>query len=205
MVKLKGFLQGLWSRNRAFILFLIGLFLVRGSFADQYLIPSGSMEPTLLVGDYILVDRTAYNLTLPYSSEHLLRTGSPRRGDVVVFSSPEDGVRVVKRIIAIPGDHVRIVDGHAEVNGSDEGTAEFIQRLPGGGWSEELEFDVPEDQYFVMGDNRDNSRDSRFFGFVPRVNLIGRAHHLSWSWAGFSDSWKLPFDRFGKELPRLEK
>lgn len=198
-------LRGLWSRNRAFLLFVVALLLVRGSFADQYLIPSGSMEPTLLVGDYILVDRTAYHLTLPYTSKHLVRTGEPRRGDVVVFTSPEDGARVVKRLIAVPGDRVRVRDGWAFVNEREEATAVFVQRLPEGGFGEEFEFAVPPDHFFMMGDNRDNSRDSRFFGFVPRRNLIGRAHHLSWSWAGFSRTWHLPIERFGRPLPGPER
>jgi len=131
---------------------LAGLVLVvlaaRSSLADHYTVPSGSMRPTVEVGDRILVDKLAYGLRLPFSNWYLAEFDGPRAGDVIVFESPEDGTVLLKRVAAVPGDRV-------EFRGQP-------LRLPAG-------------QYFMLGDNHANSRDSRFFGPVSRDRILGRA------------------------------
>lgn len=195
-------LKKFYQKNKAFLLFVMILFTVRSGFADYYLIPSESMLPTLRVGDYVLVDKTAYHLSLPFTGTHLKKTSSPQRGDVVVFWSSEERIRLIKRIIALPGDQVEIQDGIAYVNGEPEHTQKFTQRLSGLTPLPDQAFMIPDGHYFVMGDNRDNSRDSRFFGPVSEDMLIGRAHHIFWSWAGVLETGALPLERFGQPLER---
>lgn len=193
--------------NRGFIIFLFCFGFFRLAVADWNPIPSGSMRPTLLEGDVVLVDRTAYDLKLPLTDISILATGSPRRGDVVTFTSPRDGTRLIKRLVALPGDSVAMRDDVLYINGraadyldlteiqepSEQGAAtvalrateqadghrrsvQFLRDVPAA-----RSFDpvvVPPDHYFFLGDNRDNSADSRYIGFVPRRLLIGRAHHI---------------------------
>ena len=167
--------------------------------------PTGSMEPTIHVGDRILVNKLAFDFKLPFTNINLFKMGEPSLGDVVVFLYPQDpSVVFVKRLLGRPGDHVLIERGMVWVNGqgvevdsslvekllSEQndfqtmgqlGEHRFIEnRIPSmlkHSKYERLEFVVPEDSYFVMGDNRDNSHDSRAWGFVPRENLKGRASH----------------------------
>lgn len=213
--------------NRGFVLLLVGLGLLRTAVADWNPIPSGSMRPTLLEGDVVLVDRLAYDLKLPLSDHVLARLGEPVRGDVVTFSSPADGTRLIKRIVALPGDTVALQGSVLFVNGR----AAQYQPLSsgteavGGGYSlpvlraqeqwggreHAVQFlgvparrdfgpvTVPPDHFFMLGDNRDNSADSRFIGFVPRALLIGRAHRVLVS-ADIGGYW-LP--RWGRWLSQL--
>jgi signal peptidase I len=196
-----------WIRNnRAFLLFLVGLGLLRTAIADWNPIPSGSMRPTLLEGDVVLVSRTAYDLKIPLTDVSLARTGDPERGDVVTFTSPRDGVRLIKRIVGLPGDVVEMRDEVLRVNGAPVAYSDAVsvsEPLRGattpavratehlGRRDHAVQFlpaqsamrsfgpvTVPPDQYFMLGDNRDDSADSRYIGFVPRQVLIGRAHHV---------------------------
>jgi len=218
--------------NRGFLLFLFGLALFRTAVADWNPIPSGSMRPTLLEGDVVLVNRLAYDLKLPLTDVALLPLGEPQRGDVVTFSSPAGGTRLIKRIVGLPGDRVAMRDGVLILNGRpvDEHDAHSAGERLATGWvinamraTEDLtghphavqhlpavaarrdvaEITVPTGQYFVMGDNRDNSEDSRFIGTVPRERLIGRAHHVlvSADWLG-EDGWRLA-PRFGRWLTAI--
>lgn len=193
-------------KNRSLIVFLVVVFAFRWSFADQYLVPSGSMEPTLQIGDRILVNKMAYAFKIPYTNLIVARTGAPARGDIVVFENPRDHVTMVKRLIGLPGDKLIIDDGFVTINGkpipgsekgkelfekSDDSTLSYqeqfdgkdvtIQRMPFMLRPQHFEIDVPPDQYFAMGDNRDNSSDSRVWGFVPRDLLKGRAFAVFWS------------------------
>jgi signal peptidase I len=151
------------------------------------------MEPTLLVGDYLLVNRLSYLMKVPFTDIVLLNLGTPRRGDTIVFRYPVDHTKdFVKRVIATEGDNVVIRDKVVYVNGLkvEEGNARFADHgiIPGN-LSERDNFGpitVPKDSYFAMGDNRDNSLDSRFWGFVKRDELIGRAVILYFSWDGGS-------------------
>jgi signal peptidase I len=201
-------------KNKSTLAFILVLFTLRWSFADQYRVPTGSMEPNIHVGDHIAVNKMAYDLKLPFTNLVLMKTGEPKRGDIVVFKSPiEPGMTLVKRLIALPGDHVLLQNGEIEINGEkikiegDSGQVAYyeiwkdkkveIQRNVLERNNNLQEFTVPEDSYFFMGDNRDNSYDSRYWGFVPRENIKGQAKFVLWNIAlrGY-----LPFsemDRFG--------
>lgn len=209
--------------NRGLIVFMLCLGLFRTAIADWNPVPTGSMRPTILEGDVVLVNRLAYDLKIPLTDISLARLGEPERGDIVTFSSPKDGTRLIKRIIGLPGDRIELRNNVLSVNGKpadyadiqwvseDAGDGRFVQASR---WSETLagqshavqflphalaraDFGpviVPENSYFMMGDNRDNSEDSRYIGFVPRELLIGRAGHILVS-ADIKHDWK----------PRLER
>jgi signal peptidase I len=167
----------------------------RSAIADWYEVPSGSMRPTIVEGDRIFVDKLAYGLKLPLTTVQLARWADPARGDIVVFYAPDNGMRLVKRVVGLPGDVVELradvlyVNGEAAVYrrvapAAGEVTAEesvgarhhAVMFLPGvAAYRNFGPVRVPAGSYFMMGDNRDNSRDSRYFGFVPRAAIVGRA------------------------------
>jgi len=164
-----------WLRqNVRFILFVLGMVAARSSFADHYVVPSGSMEPTLQPGDRVLVDKRAFGLRIPFTLVHLTTGDAPRRGDVVVFDAPDDGTRLIKRVVAVGGDLLEVREGHVFINRvRDEERSALDMRLGGG--PDVAPTRVPAGQVFVMGDFRGNSRDSRFFGFVAQDHLYARA------------------------------
>lgn len=196
--------SGRFRKNLPFLLTLFLIICFRWSFADQYHIPSGSMEPTLEVGDHILVDKRAYELRWPFTRSAVMTTGLPRRGDVIVFEHPATGVLMVKRLVALPGDRVSVRDGFVRINGRSL-PVRFLGETENGILIEEthsaqkarikrssirpperpLEFTVPEDRFFALGDNRDNSLDSRSWGLIPRDRLKGKARGVLWN-----VSWK---------------
>lgn len=218
-----------WLRqNRGFLLFLVGFAFFRSAMADWNTIPSGSMRPTLLEGDVVLVDRLAYDFKLPLTDIVLVSLGEPRRGDVVTFTSPRDDVRLIKRLVAVPGDVVELRNERLIVNGvpaeyggfrrideqGEAGTrqpalrgterwanrAHEIQLLPE--VSAMRSFGpvvVPQSSYFFLGDNRDNSADSRYIGVVPRERLIGRARAVLVS-ADILTNWLPRFERFARPI-----
>ena len=218
-----------WIRtNRRFIAFLLCFAVFRTAIADWNPIPSGSMRPNLLEGDVVLVNRLAYAIKLPLTDVVVAHLAEPERGDIVTFSSPKDGMRLIKRIVALPGDRVEMRDGRLFVNGtaatysdpevlaepSDYGPdiaavrlterigedSRRIQLLPDVGAIKAFgPIDVPHGHYLVLGDNRDNSADSRFFGFVPRHLLIGQAHRVLVS-ADIKGDWSPRMERFGQRL-----
>ncbi len=198
-----------WLREqRGFLLFLLGLGVMRGALADWNPVPTGSMRPTVLEGDVVLVDKRAYDWRLPFTSIDLHRHGEPQRGDVVVALSPADGTRLLKRLVALPGDTVAVVDGRLWLNGAPvpltagqtvadepsplgplpawradealpQGAVHAVQRLPVHGPLQQMPpLTLGPDDYFLLGDNRDNSADSRVFGPVPRRLLVGRVSRL---------------------------
>ena len=215
--------------NRGFLVFLLCLGIFRTAVADWNPIPSGSMRPTLLEGDVVFVNRLAYDLKLPLTDVVVARLGEPERGDVVTFSSPQDGRRLIKRIAALPGDTLEMRDEVLYLNGEAaryeapeaviETLAELGAQVPATRWtahragqerrvqwlqgvSARSNFGpvtVPEGQYLVLGDNRDNSADSRFIGFVPRHLLIGQARRVLVS-ADILSNWAPRLDRFGHAL-----
>lgn len=219
----------LWFKNnRSFLVFLMVFGLFRTAFADWNPIPSESMHPTLLDGDVVLVNRVAYDLKLPLTDISLARLSEPRRGDVVTFHSPTDGVRLIKRLVGIPGDVVELRDDRLIVNGVEaryddltpyreprdyagstlavkltetlDGSQREIQFLPQVAARRNFgPVAVPADNYFFLGDNRDDSGDSRYIGFVPRRLLIGRAHHVLVS-ANFKGNWMPRLERFGERI-----
>jgi signal peptidase I len=166
-------------------------FFVRSFFIQAFKIPSGSMEPTLLIGDHLLVNRLSYVVKVPFTDIVLLNLGSPKRGDVIVFRYPMDRSKdFIKRVIATEGETVEIRNKVIYVNGKKIDDP----------WGVYLDTDivpkflspkdnlgpikVPKDCMFAMGDNRDRSLDSRFWGFVKRDDLVGRALVLYFSWNG---------------------
>ena len=192
-----------------FPVFLIVL-LLRSFVVEPFRIPSASMMPTLLIGDFILVNKFDYGIRLPVINAKIIVNRMPRRGDVIVFRYPEDpDIPFIKRVVGLPGDQVVYRDKTLFINGeevSQAGLGEFHATgagaaMDGAAWQEEqlgdvahgllvdpnrpaldMQAVVPENQYFVLGDNRDNSKDSRFWGFVPDHNLIGRAFMIWMNW-----------------------
>lgn len=167
-----------WLRqNLGFILFMLGMLAARSSFADHYVVPSGSMERTLFPGDRVVVDKRAYGLRVPFTLAKLTRGDAPARGDVVVFDAPDDGVRLIKRIVAVGGDVLEVRAGRAFINGlPDDAKAAIDLRLGGG--PDAGPVTVPAGQVFVMGDFRGNSRDSRYFGFVHEEQIYAKASRV---------------------------
>ena len=162
--------------------------VARGSLADHYAVPSGSMEPTVQVGDQICVNKMAYGLRVPVSQRYLVRGTDPARGDVVVLSSPSDGEVLLKRVVAVPGDLVEVSDGRVTIDGMPAPLRErdggLVEELGGREHSLSTEYGggpdfgptrVPKGEYLVLGDNRGNSRDGRYFGWVARGAILGRA------------------------------
>jgi signal peptidase I len=195
---------------RTFFPVLLIVLLVRSFLVEPFRIPSGSMMPTLLVGDFILVNKFAYGLRLPVLNTKFVQTGEPRRGDVVVFRYPENpSVDYIKRVIGLPGDRIAYYHKTLNINGEPvkqeplkpyagpeadlvSGAEMRLEYLPGAehkilvqAWkpSAEGEFTVPAGQYFVMGDNRDNSNDSRYWGTVPEDHLVGKAFVIWMNWS----------------------
>jgi signal peptidase I len=193
-----------WIRPLAFAGAII--FPFKSAVADWNWVPSGSMRPTILEGELVLINKLAYDLKVPFTTHHLAAWGDPQRGDIVVCFSPADGRRLVKRVIGLPGDRIAVVGPHLLVNG------QAITYAPAADlWSRHLtsvehqqttvtdevlgdvrhavivtnanalspglvrEYIVPAGQYFMMGDNRDRSFDSRYFGSVTRKQIVGQA------------------------------
>ena len=196
----------LWRQEiRPLLIVLLIGFSIRSSLADWNDVPSGSMRPTILEGDRIFVNKLAYDLKVPFTTWHLAEWSNPQRGDIVVFFSPHDGKRLVKRVIGLPGDTIELRNNQLVINGTsveyqpiadellrDIPAAERTDRvfaseqLPGqthavGGYPAApaprtfAPIRVPEGQYFMMGDNRDDSFDSRFWGTVKREKIVGCA------------------------------
>jgi signal peptidase I len=162
----------------------------RATLADHYSVPSGSMLPTVHIGDRVLVDKSAYGLRVPLTSTYLLERGGPARGDVVVLESPETGIVLLKRVAAVPGDRVEVRDGQVWLSGV---AVPLVTR--GGALQEALGAEphpvaifaggpdfgptvIPRDRYLVLGDNRDGSHDGRSFGLVERRAILGRAERV---------------------------
>jgi signal peptidase I len=164
------------------------VFVARASLADHYRVPTGSMEPTVQVGDHVCVDKLAYGLRIPMSQTYLVRNATPARGDVVVLASPVDGEVLLKRVVAVPGDTVEVADGRIAIDGvavptqeePDGRVEELLGRAHGLGTEYGFGRDfgptrVPQGKVLVLGDNRGNSRDGRYFGWVDRDAILGKA------------------------------
>ncbi len=149
----------------------------RSSLADYYVVPSGSMTPTVAVGDRILVDKRAFGFRIPLSSTWITHA-SPHRGDVVVLNAPDEpGTILLKRVVAIAGDRVVVEDGHVRIEGRLEHEPATLNLEDGGG-PNFGPVRVPEGQVLVLGDHRGNSRDGRYFGFVRSEDVLGRAERV---------------------------
>ncbi len=173
------------------LLFMLLLMVARTSFANHYVVPSGSMQPTLQPGDRVVVDMSAYGVRVPYTRMQLVPRGAPRRGDVVVFKSPDDGQRLIKRVVAVAGDEVDLDSGHLSINGrsvATQGTPD-VERfgarsahlgLDMGGGPDIARLHIPPGKLLVLGDHRGNSRDGRYFGLVDADAVYARALGVYW-------------------------
>lgn len=191
-------LSRILKENRTLLVFIVLMSLFRSSFADWNTVPTGSMKPTILEGDRILVNKMAYDIRLPFTHMSLLKVADPDRGDIVVFDSEVSGLRLVKRVIGIPGDIIEMRDNVLHINGerlmyqavsSTDATEELSENLlgiehlvriekSGSSLSSFMPVKVPQGYYLALGDNRDNSSDSRVIGFVPRSEMVGRTRSV---------------------------
>lgn len=218
---MKASVQKHWKENRGLVYFIVLMIVFRSSLADWNTVPTGSMKPTIIEGDRILVNKLAYDLKLPLSHFRVLSWGDPERGDIIVFDSKVENTRLVKRVIGLPGDVIAMNNNQLYINGdlaqySKQDTLESYLRateqLPGHSHAMQIaamepspagSFDpvtVPDGQYLVLGDNRDNSKDSRYIGFIPRGEIIGRARYVVLSFN--YDNYYLP--RKHRFLQRLD-
>lgn len=223
---MRGLVQ-LLLRNKGFIAFMVGILMFRGAYADWSDVPTGSMQPTIQIGDRIFVDKAAYDIRMPLTHISLLHLADPQRGDIVVLDSRAAHERLVKRVIGVPGDEIALRGNVLFVNGvaADYATAtvhgihddiqdparyevervgnvQHLVRLSLYRPSDRRDFGpviVPKQQYLLMGDNRDNSMDSRYLGFFPRDEIVGRSRYVALSLD--PDNHYLPRrNRFGAPL-----
>lgn len=228
--KAKAWIKKMWKEWRATLFLIVFVIIpVKSSLADFNWVPTGSMNPTILEGDFVFVNKAAYGLRVPLTLQRMARWASPERGDIVICFSPEDNVRLIKRMIGLPGDELEIRDNQLYINEQPVPQSEMDPNcfedlsdtlLSQSQFSvEQLDscehpimvtpsvvskrhfgpVVVPEGQYFVMGDNRDNSRDSRYFGFVPRRNIVGRAVGIAASF-NIKDKYQPRLNRFFTDL-----
>lgn len=209
---------------RIFLVMLLVVSSLRSALADWNDVPTGSMKPTIEIGDRVVVNKLAYDLKIPFTTIEVMKWGDPKRGDIVVLFSPVDGTRLVKRVIALPGDTVSMADNQLLVNGkkaqwspmtsaqdSEQGLT-LITRETLFGRSHTMMLTphvpavrsfgpivVPAGRYFVLGDNRDNSNDSRFIGFISRKSIVGRATAVAFS-LDRKHHFAPRFNRFFKRL-----
>lgn len=222
-------IKKLITENKGFLFFLFGMIVVRSAVADWYGVPSGSMYPTLMIGDRIVSNRLAYDVKIPFTDVIVKHIADPQRGDIVTFISPEDGNRLVKRVIGLPGDVVEMRGEELVVNG-----VKASYTLADGDIAKQLTPDysgrqltlneqvlgshhsiivmpermavrsfgpvtVPPGQYLMLGDNRDASKDSRYIGFVKRELITGQVTRVAFSLD--TDKFYLPrAERFGISL-----
>ena len=192
-----------WEYTKAVVTALLLALFIRAYFIQAFKIPSGSMIPTLLIGDHILVSKFIYGTTIPFSDKRILVFRKPEKGDIIVFKYPEDPKRdFIKRVIAVEGDVVESKNKVIYVNGKavDEPYAQHTDTsLRPGGIEPRDNFGpyiVPKEKYFMMGDNRDQSYDSRYWGYVDIRDIRGEALILYWSWDG-KNHWPR-FERIGR-------
>lgn len=174
-----------WLRDGvSLIAFLAIALTARASLADHYVVPTGSMIPTVHEGDRVIVSKAAYGLRVPLSKAWLVRWSEPKRGDVVVLESPSEDMILLKRVVALPGDTIEVRGGHLILNGRAVKSTDKEETLEGkthplslasGGGPDFGPSKVPKGKVLVMGDNRGNSRDGRMFGFVEEDSVLGRA------------------------------
>jgi len=189
----------------AIILAVVIAFFVRTFIIQAYKIPSGSMKPTLLIGDHLLVTKFNYGVKLPLLRSMLIPLGKPKRGDIVVFIYPEDRSKdFIKRMVGLPGDTIEVRDKKVFINNLrwNDPYGKHVDSLVIPGSVQPRDnfgpVTVPGDSYFVMGDNRDESYDSRFWGFVKQQDILGKALIIYWSWN--SEESGIRWSRIGKIL-----
>lgn len=221
----------IWRKHiRLLLIVVLVLTSFRSAIADWNDVPTGSMKPSILEGDRIVVNKLAYGLKIPFTTWHVARWNQPQRGEIVVFNSPLDGLRLVKRVVGLPGDSVMMVDNRLYINNQPVQYGplgqETIKELseneqPMHGYANEQlgakshpvmntpsigalrtfgPLTVPVGEYFVMGDNRDNSNDSRFIGTVKLDQIVGRSSYVALS-LNYDHHYLPRWERFFKSLP----
>ncbi|MCK4869483.1 MAG: signal peptidase I [Gammaproteobacteria bacterium] len=212
---------------REFFPVLLIVLLIRSFLVQPYHVPTGSLEPTILPGDFIAVNQFAYGLRLPVLNTKVLDVGEPKRGDIALFRYPKNPAKIyIKRVIGVPGDHIvyrhkilmingKIIPKHSVGMALDVepgslpipvykkienlfGIKHKIYQWQQGGFLGSVDVVVPKGHYFMMGDNRDNSGDSRVWGFVPEKNLVGKAYIIWMSWDSENNSVR--WHRIGKVI-----
>ena len=219
----------IFAANKALLVFFGVMMVFRSAFADWMLVPTGSMNPTIVEGDRIFVNKMAYGLRIPFTMSRLTSGENPKRGDIVIFPSPKDGTTLVKRVVGLPGETVEMRDERLSIDGSaidystssvdDADLPQATRKYRHEIIAEKLSYQphpimtlperpaartfgpvhVPEGEYLVLGDNRDNSEDSRYIGFIPRDSIYGRAFGVAYSLD--ADRWYRP--RFDRTLTTL--
>jgi len=214
--------------SRSLFPVILIVLILRSFLIEPFRIPSGSMMPTLLDGDFILVNKFTYGIRLPVINTKIIDVGKPQRGDVAVFRYPNDpSVDYIKRVIGVPGDHIVYRNKQLYINGEQMKLTDFGRyEAPGVGITmagaelleedlttkthnilidpdrqiinKEFNFNVGENEYFVMGDNRDNSNDSRFWGMVPEKNLVGKAFMIWMNWDSTNNG--VTWNRIGQSI-----
>ena len=203
---------------RIFVLMILIVSSLRSALADWNDVPTGSMKPTIQEGDRVVVNKLAYDLKVPFTTIAIFKWDDPERGDIVVLFSPVDGTRLVKRVVAVPGDKVEMRDNQLFVNGriakqspiaetTTDGSLAYVNDEDLYGHNHKVMLTpeipavrsfgpvtVPEGNYFVLGDNRDNSNDSRFIGFIERRRIVGKAVAVAFS-----------LDRSRYYVPRMDR
>ena len=228
--RVKKYLCRFWKEWRIPLFFIVFVVIpVKSSLADWNWVPTGSMNPTILEGDLIYVNKLAYDLRIPLTLHRLAKWSDPKRGDIVICFSPEDGVRLVKRVIGLPGDTIQMKNNTLFLNGEPvgytkikrkyteiqsgkrrvmcvlaiedlDGVTHSVMRIPSIQARRSFgPVTVPQGSYFVLGDNRDSSRDSRYFGFVDRESIVGKAKGVIGSF-DITDKYQPRFKRFFESL-----
>ncbi len=213
-----------FNEVRVFLAMLLVVSSLRSALADWNDVPTGSMKPTIEEGDRVVVNKLAYDLKIPFTTFELMKWGDPLRGDIVVLFSPADGTRLVKRVVGEPGDRIEMRDNQLFVNGraaqwrevgfkddSEQGSSLVVEEDLAGRMHRVMftpqipavrsfgPLTVPTGRYFVMGDNRDNSNDSRFIGLIDRRRIVGKATAVAFSFDR-SHHFAPRFDRFFKAI-----
>ena len=211
------------AQARSLFPIILIVLLVRSFLVEPFRIPSASMMPGLVDGDFIFVNKFSYGLRLPVLNTKILAVGEPRRGDVIVFRLPSNpSVDFIKRLVGLPGDHIVVRDNRLFINGKEAplqpdgvyqggfgftgaslgiesfGAAGHVVMFAAGRYATDFDATVPEGHYFFMGDNRNDSEDSRFsvVGFVPEKNLVGPAVRIWMNWRHGTPDWR----RFGMKI-----
>lgn len=217
-------IKKLIADNKGFVLFMFGMLVFRTAIADWYAVPSSSMYPNVMIGDRIVANRLAYDIKLPFTDVIVKHVADPQRGDIVTFTSPKDGIRLIKRLVALPGDVVEmrgeqlIINGVTAAYGAPDasvtphlspdyegkqivmneqilGRKNSILVMPGRPAMRNFgPVTVPQGEYLMLGDNRDNSADSRYIGFIKRELITGQVKRVAFS---------LDYDKYF--LPRIER
>ena len=192
-------IKKLLKENRSFIIFILLMSVFRSAVADYNSVPTTSMLPTIIPGDQIIINKLAYDIKVPFINYSLMRLDEPKRGDIIVFESAAAELRLVKRVIGLPGDSIALIDNQLLINGqrvqydtnvTETSALQVTEHLPG--LSHAIQFtdaltdqygsfatqEVPDGHFLVLGDNRQHSADSRMIGFVPRDEILGRAEKV---------------------------